>query len=81
MEIKINVKVGTEYIIIKEPFNKKRYKINPELDIETQLQMCLANFISFYIENADIDNLADYGYELIKQNEFNYILKGDLWIL
>lgn len=78
MEIKINIKIGTQYIIIREQFNKKRYKINPELDMETQIQVCLANFISFYIENVDMDNLADYGYELIKQNEFNYILKGDL---
>lgn len=78
MEIKINIKVCTEYIIIKEQFNKKRYKINYDLDMDTQLQMCLANFISFYIENVDIDNLADYGYELVKKDEFNYILKGDL---
>ena len=78
MEIKINIKVGTEYIIIREQFNKKRYKINYDLDMDTQLQMCLANFISFYIENVDIDNLADYGYELVKKDEFNYILKGDL---
>ena len=49
MEIKINIKIGTQYIIIKEQFNKKRYKINPELDMETQIQVCLANFISFYI--------------------------------